>query len=61
MTAETHGDGPIDLLELRAWHSALEHEWNEPIGARVSSLATSGDILVTSTDTWRVYRVEDIG
>jgi class 3 adenylate cyclase len=32
---QVHGNGPIDLLVLRAWHSALEHEWNEPILAGI--------------------------
>ena len=32
---QVHGEGPIDLLVLRAWHSALEHEWNEPILAGI--------------------------
>lgn len=29
------GDGPIDLLLMRAWHSHLEHEWEEPILAGI--------------------------
>jgi class 3 adenylate cyclase/alpha-beta hydrolase superfamily lysophospholipase len=28
---QVHGDGPVDLLVLRAWHSNLEHEWLEPV------------------------------
>jgi class 3 adenylate cyclase len=29
------GDGPIDLLLMRAWHSHLEHEWEEPVLAGI--------------------------
>jgi class 3 adenylate cyclase len=29
------GEGPIDLLLMRAWHSHLEHEWEEPILAGI--------------------------
>jgi class 3 adenylate cyclase len=32
---QVHGDGPIDLLVLRAWHSNLEHEWLEPVLAGI--------------------------
>ena len=28
---QVHGEGPIDILVLRAWHSNLEHDWEEPI------------------------------
>jgi class 3 adenylate cyclase len=28
---QMHGDGPIDILVLRAWYSNLDHEWREPI------------------------------
>jgi class 3 adenylate cyclase len=28
---QVHGDGPIDILVLRAWYSNLDHEWREPI------------------------------
>jgi pimeloyl-ACP methyl ester carboxylesterase len=29
------GSGPIDLLVMRAWHSHLEHEWEEPVLAGI--------------------------
>jgi class 3 adenylate cyclase/alpha-beta hydrolase superfamily lysophospholipase len=29
------GDGPLDILWLRAWHSNIEHEWAEPVLARI--------------------------
>ncbi|MGH2392121.1 MAG: hypothetical protein ACRDGH_01305 [Candidatus Limnocylindria bacterium] len=29
------GGGPIDLLVMRAWHSNLEHEWDEPVLAGI--------------------------
>jgi class 3 adenylate cyclase len=29
------GAGPIDLLLMRAWHSHLEHEWEEPVLAGI--------------------------
>jgi class 3 adenylate cyclase len=32
---QVHGDGPIDILVLRAWYSNLDHEWGEPILAGV--------------------------
>ncbi len=32
---QVHGDGPVDLLVLRAWHSNLDHEWTEPVLAGV--------------------------
>jgi class 3 adenylate cyclase/alpha-beta hydrolase superfamily lysophospholipase len=32
---QVHGDGPIDIVMLRAWHSNLDHEWREPVLAGV--------------------------
>ena len=32
---QVHGDGPIDILVLRAWHSNLDHEWEEPVLAGI--------------------------
>ena len=32
---QVHGDGPIDIVVLRAWHSNLDHEWNDPVLAGV--------------------------
>jgi class 3 adenylate cyclase len=32
---QVHGDGPIDILILRAWHSSLDHEWREPVLAGI--------------------------
>ncbi len=32
---QVHGEGPIDLLVLRAWYSNLDHEWQEPILAGI--------------------------
>jgi class 3 adenylate cyclase len=29
------GDGPIDIVLLRGWYSMLEHEWDEPVLARI--------------------------
>ena len=34
-TTSLTGDGPIDLLVMRAWHSHLEHEWEEPVLAGI--------------------------
>jgi class 3 adenylate cyclase len=28
---QVHGEGALDILVLRAWHSNLEHDWEEPI------------------------------
>jgi class 3 adenylate cyclase len=32
---QVHGDGPTDMLVLRAWNTNLEHEWKEPVLAGV--------------------------
>jgi class 3 adenylate cyclase/alpha-beta hydrolase superfamily lysophospholipase len=32
---QVHGDGPIAIVVLRAWHSNLDHEWNDPVLAGV--------------------------
>lgn len=32
---QVHGEGPIDILVLRAWHSNLDHEWEEPVLAGI--------------------------
>jgi class 3 adenylate cyclase/alpha-beta hydrolase superfamily lysophospholipase len=32
---QVNGDGPVDILVLRAWHSNLDHEWKEPVLAGV--------------------------
>jgi class 3 adenylate cyclase len=32
---QVNGDGPIDILVLRAWYSNLDHEWQEPILAGI--------------------------
>ena len=32
---QVHGDGPVDILVMRAWHSNLEHEWEEPVLAGI--------------------------
>ncbi len=29
------GDGPVDIVLLRGWYSMLEHEWDEPVLARI--------------------------
>ena len=29
------GAGPVDIVVLRAWHADIEHEWQEPVLARV--------------------------
>ena len=29
------GDGPMDLVLIRAWYSDMEHEWQEPVLARM--------------------------
>jgi class 3 adenylate cyclase len=29
------GSGPVDLVLIRAWYSDLEHEWDEPVLARM--------------------------
>jgi pimeloyl-ACP methyl ester carboxylesterase len=32
---QVHGEGPVDILVLRAWHSNLDHEWKDPVLAGV--------------------------
>jgi class 3 adenylate cyclase len=32
---QVSGSGPVDIVWLRAWHSNVEHEWEEPVLARV--------------------------
>jgi class 3 adenylate cyclase len=40
------GDGPLDIVWLRAWHSNVEHEWEEPVLARVlRRLGTMGRVI----------------
>src|SRR5918992_449050 len=28
---QINGDGPIDIVVLRAWHSNLDHDWEDPV------------------------------
>jgi class 3 adenylate cyclase len=32
---QVNGDGPIDIVVLRAWHSNLDHEWADPVLAGI--------------------------
>ncbi len=32
---QVSGDGPVDLVAMRAWITNLEHEWREPVLARM--------------------------
>ena len=32
---QVSGDGPVDIILLRGWYSMLEHEWEEPVLARI--------------------------
>ena len=32
---QVSGDGPVDLVAMRAWMTNLEHEWREPVLARM--------------------------
>jgi len=32
---QVSGEGPLDIVWLRAWHSNVEHEWEEPVLARI--------------------------
>jgi class 3 adenylate cyclase/alpha-beta hydrolase superfamily lysophospholipase len=32
---QINGDGPIDIVLLRAWHSNLDHDWDDPVLAGV--------------------------
>ena len=32
---QVSGDGPVDILMLRAWHSNLDHDWEDPVLAGV--------------------------
>jgi class 3 adenylate cyclase len=32
---QVSGDGPVDIVLLRGWYSMLEHEWDEPVLARI--------------------------
>lgn len=44
---QAFGDGPLDLLVLRSWHSNIEHEWAEPVLAGVyRRLAALGRVLL---------------
>jgi pimeloyl-ACP methyl ester carboxylesterase len=32
---QVNGDGPIDILVMRGWHSNLDNEWAEPVVAGI--------------------------
>jgi class 3 adenylate cyclase len=32
---QVHGDGPIDILVMRGWHSNLDNEWTDPVVAGI--------------------------
>jgi class 3 adenylate cyclase len=32
---QVSGSGPVDIVLLRAWYTSIEHEWDEPVLARV--------------------------
>jgi len=32
---QTNGDGPIDILVMRSWHSNLDNEWTDPVLAGI--------------------------
>jgi class 3 adenylate cyclase len=41
-----HGEGPVDVLVMRAWHSNLDHEWREPVLAGIlSRLGSVGRVI----------------
>jgi class 3 adenylate cyclase/alpha-beta hydrolase superfamily lysophospholipase len=43
---QVHGEGPVDILVLRAWHSNLDHEWQEPVLAGIlRRLASLGRVI----------------
>ncbi len=43
---QVHGDGPLDLLVLRAWYSNLDHEWEEPtLGGIYRRLGSLGRVV----------------
>ena len=40
------GDGPVDLVWVRAWHSNVEHEWDEPVLTRmIRRLGSIGRVI----------------
>lgn len=40
------GAGPVDLVWVRAWHSNIEHEWDEPVLTRMlRRLGSSGRVI----------------
>jgi class 3 adenylate cyclase/alpha-beta hydrolase superfamily lysophospholipase len=32
---QVHGDGPVDIVVMRSWHSNLDNEWTDPILAGI--------------------------
>jgi class 3 adenylate cyclase len=43
---QVSGEGPLDIVWLRAWHSNIEHEWDEPVLGRVlRRLGTMGRVI----------------
>ena len=40
------GSGPVDLVLIRAWYSDMEHEWHEPVLARIFRRLESGSRLI---------------
>jgi class 3 adenylate cyclase len=43
---EVTGGGPVDIVLLRAWHTDIEHEWNEPVLARMMRrLGSTGRLI----------------
>jgi class 3 adenylate cyclase len=40
------GEGPVDLVWVRAWHSNVEHEWDEPVLTRmIRRLGSIGRVI----------------
>ena len=40
------GEGPVDLVWVRAWHSNIEHEWDEPVLTRmIRRLGSIGRVI----------------
>jgi class 3 adenylate cyclase len=40
------GNGPVDIVLIRAWYSDMEHEWQEPVLARLFRLLASNARLI---------------
>ena len=41
------GDGPVDLVVMRSWHSNLDNEWTDPVVAGIyRRLGSVGRVII---------------